>query len=100
MFGIDFEELIVLAVLAFILFGPQKLPEYAQKLGQLVARLRQASSEMTQQFQPLQKPAEPPQVFQGLTCPICKQKMAPDFTFCPKCGNHVEEEPYPQKPAG
>ena len=100
MFGIDFEELIVLAVLAFILFGPQKLPEYAQKLGHLVARLRQASSEMTQQFQPLQNPVEPPQIFQGLTCPHCQQKIAPEFTYCPKCGHHLKEETAPPTPAG
>ena len=61
MFGINLEELIVLAVLAFILFGPQKLPEYAEKLGRLVAKLRQASTEVTQQFQnPYQYPPDPP----------------------------------------
>ncbi len=35
MCGIDFETLIILAVLAFILFGPEKLPEYAAKAGVL-----------------------------------------------------------------
>ena len=31
--GFDFETLIILAVLAFILFGPEKLPEYAAQAG-------------------------------------------------------------------
>ena len=51
MFGISFEELLVLMVLALILFGPDKLPEYAAKLGRLVSKLRQASSEVTQEIQ-------------------------------------------------
>lgn len=51
MFGIDFEALLLLAVLAFILFGPQKLPEYAAKLGCLMAKLKQATAELNEQCQ-------------------------------------------------
>ena len=58
--GIDFETLIILAVLAFILFGPEKLPEFAATLGRFVAKLRQATSEMSRQYQnPFQYPQEP-----------------------------------------
>jgi Sec-independent protein translocase protein TatA len=112
MFGINLEELIVLAVLAFILFGPQKLPEYAAKLGRLVAKLRAASTEVTQQFQnPFQYPPEPGQQKPTeptpyyATCPACHQTIGPDFTFCPNCGHRVKAEsspappPEPPKPA-
>ena len=51
MFGMDFEALVLLAVLAFILFGPEKLPEYAAKAGYYLAKLRQATTELTQQAQ-------------------------------------------------
>ena len=60
--GIDLETLIILAVLAFILFGPEKLPEYAATLGRFVAKMRQATSEMTRQYQnqnPFEYPPEP-----------------------------------------
>ena len=61
MFGIDFETLILLAVLAFILFGPEKLPEYAGKLGYYLAKLKAASAELTQQAQAsFNNPLEPP----------------------------------------
>ena len=50
MFGIDFETLIILAILAFILFGPEKLPEYAAKLGYYIAKLREASSDLTREY--------------------------------------------------
>ncbi|HEX9882347.1 MAG TPA: twin-arginine translocase TatA/TatE family subunit [Desulfobaccales bacterium] len=107
MFGISLEELIVLAVLAFILFGPQKLPEYAEKLGRLVAKLRQASSELTREVQnPFQYPPEPgqstPQVTGYPTCSSCHRVIGPDFTFCPHCGHRLKEEPAasasPQQP--
>jgi Sec-independent protein translocase protein TatA len=107
MFGISLEELIVLAVLAFILFGPQKLPEYAEKLGRLVAKLRQASADLTREVQnPFQYPPEPglptPQVTDYPTCPSCHRTIGPDFTFCPHCGHRLKEEPAtlasPQQP--
>lgn len=107
MFGISLEELIVLAVLAFILFGPQKLPEYAEKLGRLVAKLRQASAELTREVQnPFQYPPEPgqstPRVTGYATCPSCHRATGPDFTFCPDCGHRLKEEPAasasPQQP--
>jgi TatA/E family protein of Tat protein translocase len=103
-FGISFEELIVLLVLAFILFGPQKLPEYAEKLGRLVAKLRQASTELsqqcsewTQQTNPLKNPAEPPPLLRDATCPQCHQKLDLDFTFCPYCGRRLKDSPGPQQ---
>jgi Sec-independent protein translocase protein TatA/RNA polymerase subunit RPABC4/transcription elongation factor Spt4 len=106
MFGINLEELIVLAVLAFILFGPQKLPEYAEKLGRLVAKLRAASTEVTQQFQnPFQYPPEPglPQQPspnpEHTTCPSCFQTVGREFKFCPGCGRRLEEEKSAPEPS-
>jgi sec-independent protein translocase protein TatA len=96
-FGISFEELIVLLVLALILFGPDKLPEYAGKIGRLVAKLRQVSAELTQQCQQTLNPYQPPQSFRELTCPQCAQKLAADFTFCPHCGHRLKETPGPEK---
>jgi Sec-independent protein translocase protein TatA len=103
---IDFETLLILAVLAFILFGPEKLPQYAEKLGRLIAKVRAASSEVTTQFQnPFQYPPEPKQsdppdqlippkrALGYITCPACQQTIGGSFTFCPHCGRRVNEEP-------
>ncbi len=109
MFGIDFEALILLALLAFILFGPEKLPEYAGKLGYYLAKLKAASAELTQQAQasfnnPLEPPPPSPAIGQpeaappaqaGVyerTCPVCAQLVSHDFQFCPKCGAHLKAE--------
>jgi Sec-independent protein translocase protein TatA len=105
----DFETLLILAVIAFILFGPEKLPEYAEKLGRLIAKVRAAGSEVTQQFQtPWQYPLEPgqpraesPQLpVSYILCPACQQPMGASYTFCPHCGHRVKEEPAAAAPPG
>jgi GNAT superfamily N-acetyltransferase len=105
---ISFEQLVILLLLAFVLFGPEKLPEYAEKLGRLVAKLRQASSELSKEyhssFQPPPTPAfpQPEPISPSLpevTCPQCHQQLGAEFTFCPHCGRHLNEGP-PATPAG
>ena len=103
---LSFEQLVLLLLLAFILFGPEKLPEYAEKLGRLMARLRQTSTEMTQQVQEplknlkyqLDQPLEQPKIYPAVTCPECRRKLEPYFTFCPHCGLRLKEGPYPAPP--
>ena len=100
--GLDLETLLILAVLAFILFGPEKLPEYAATLGRFVAKMRQATTEMTRQYQdqnPFRYPPEPtlPPAPES-TCPYCQQPVPLNFTFCPKCGQRVKEDHYPPPP--
>src|SRR5665811_1375519 len=102
MMGIDLETLLILAVLAFILFGPEKLPEYAAMLGKFVAKMRQATTEMTRQYQdqnPFHYPPEPtlPPAPES-TCPYCQQTVPLNFAFCPKCGQRLQEDHYPPPP--
>jgi sec-independent protein translocase protein TatB len=40
MFGLTFEKLLIIGVIAVFLLGPERLPLYAAKLGQLVRSLR------------------------------------------------------------
>jgi sec-independent protein translocase protein TatB len=40
-FGVGLPELAVIALVAFLVFGPDKLPEYARLAGRMVRQLRQ-----------------------------------------------------------
>lgn len=48
MFGIGPMELVVIVVVALLIFGPQKLPEFARTLGKGLAEFRRASNELRQ----------------------------------------------------
>ena len=40
MFGVGLTELAVIALVAILVFGPEKVPEFAKQAGQMVRRLR------------------------------------------------------------
>jgi len=44
-------EMLFLAVLALLIFGPQRLPDIARRIGRIVAELKRASSEFRNQLE-------------------------------------------------
>jgi TatA/E family protein of Tat protein translocase len=71
MFGIGFQELLVILAIALLVFGPKRLPELARSLGKGLAEFRRASTELRDQFRaedeppPARPPAAPPPVAAG-----------------------------------
>ena len=61
MFDVAFSELVVIAIVALIVIGPEKLPKVARTLGALVGRLQRyvanvkSDIEREMQFEDLQK---------------------------------------------
>jgi Tat protein translocase TatB subunit len=51
MFGIGAQELVVIAVIALIVFGPERLPELAARLAKALRDVRRLSDELTGEFQ-------------------------------------------------
>ncbi len=51
MFGMSFTELVIIAVLALILLGPDKLPEAAKQGGKLLRELKKATEDLKDQIE-------------------------------------------------
>jgi Tat protein translocase TatB subunit len=47
MFGIGGTELLIIAVVAFLFFGPDKLPEVARAIGKFMRQFKQIQDEVT-----------------------------------------------------
>ena len=45
MFGLGFSELLLIFVIAFVVFGPKRLPEIGRSLGRALAEFKKASEE-------------------------------------------------------
>jgi TatA/E family protein of Tat protein translocase len=46
MFGIGFQEMLIILVVVLIFFGPKRLPDLAKSLGKGIAEFRKASEEV------------------------------------------------------
>jgi TatA/E family protein of Tat protein translocase len=96
LFGIDFPELIVILVIALILFGPEKLPEYSQKLGQMVYKWKRAYTNLQRSVylppELTQNPYATNHYNEDL-CPKCRHRISGDFIFCPACGERLKGLP-------
>jgi TatA/E family protein of Tat protein translocase len=46
MFGIGFQEIVIILVVALIFFGPKRLPDLAKSLGKGIAEFKKASEEV------------------------------------------------------
>jgi sec-independent protein translocase protein TatA len=47
---VGFDEIIFIAIIALLLFGPDKLPEYIRELGKLYAEFKKAQRDLESEF--------------------------------------------------
>ena len=51
MFGIGYQEMFIVLVVAIVIFGPSRLPELAGQVGRWVRDFRRMSSDLTGEFE-------------------------------------------------
>jgi Tat protein translocase TatB subunit len=84
-------ELLVVAVVALLVFGPEKLPEMARNVGRTISDLRRTAQEMRDEFSTgLDDEAEPPP---RRTRPVPSEDPDDDADYV------VEDEPPGAKPS-
>ncbi|MCF8232702.1 MAG: twin-arginine translocase TatA/TatE family subunit [Bacteroidales bacterium] len=49
-FDISTGEIFIIMLVLFLVFGPQKMPEIARKIGKTINRMKQATSDLTREF--------------------------------------------------
>ena len=67
LFGTGLDEWAVLGAIAFLLFGPRRLPEIARTIGRTLEKIRRAADDFREQVAHLDDPApQPPPPMTGL----------------------------------
>ncbi|MCK5567727.1 MAG: twin-arginine translocase TatA/TatE family subunit [Actinomycetia bacterium] len=49
MFGLGWQELVIILVIALIIFGPKKLPELGKSLGQAIRGFKEGTTKATEE---------------------------------------------------
>lgn len=86
-FHIQPTDLLIIAIVALLLFGPSRLPEIGRAFGKTIKEFQSATKEATQGFsQEISKPAEEPKVEVKPTCKSCNKPIQAGAKFCTECG--------------
>ncbi len=99
MFGIGFQEMLIILVVILIIFGPKRLPDLAKSLGKGIAEFRKASDEVRKGIEDAVREEEEPKV-------PPKESAAADATEAHSLESHpadatpVDERPSDARPAG
>jgi len=90
-FGIQPWHIVTIVLVAFLIFGANKLPEAGRSLGRTLSEFRKGTKEAAEGFkEEMQKPVEGPAVpaEQAQTAfPTPAQTARPSGNFCIQCGN-------------
>jgi len=88
MFGLGYQELLVILVIVLVLFGANRLPQLARSLGSSLKEFKKGLDEA----QAKEASLSPPSADRGAStagersCGQCKSVLAADWTHCPRCG--------------
>ncbi len=98
--GIHRTELIVVAFVALLIFGPKRLPEIGRYIGKTLTEFRAGTQELSQSFReeinqtPPARPQPAATASQDASnfCTQCGKPNSPEARFCGNCGTPLAEK--------
>ncbi len=92
MFGIGTQELMVILIIVFVLFGGSKLPDLARSLGRSIKEFKKGVGDSDED-----KPSRASQstmvAASSRTCDHCQAALDVAWSHCPQCGTPVGQGP-------
>lgn len=74
--NLGFPEILVIAVISLLVFGPKKLPEMARSAGRVLHEFKRVTGELTEELKAgLDEPPAPPPVTRDV--PLTRTEMLP-----------------------
>ena len=93
MFGLGYQELLIILVIVLVLFGANRLPELAKSLGKSVKEFKKGvDTEPAEDKTPKPVPdAAVTAIAAPRTCAYCKTPLEATWSHCPRCGTTVAQ---------
>jgi len=80
-FGLGTPELIIIAVILLVLFGPKQIPKLGRMFGSTMKEVKSGIDEATKELQ-----SEGDADASNAGCTACGAELAPGAAFCNSCG--------------
>ena len=99
MFGLGYQELLLILVIVLILFGGSKLPGLAKSLGSSLTEFKKGIAGGTEEDSTSSSPRQAGATgSKPSTCAACNTVLDAEWTHCPRCGTAVAQAPAPPPP--
>ncbi len=100
MFGLGYQELLLILVIVLVLFGGSKLPDLAKSLGKSMKEFKKVIAAEPEEDSRSSSPPPSATVTSTAprTCSSCQSPMDVAWTHCPHCGTIVAPGSTPTPP--
>jgi len=91
MFGLGYQELLLILVIVLVLFGGSKLPDLAKSLGRSMKEFKKGIGAESEEESRSSTPARSATVTSTAprTCGSCQFPIDAGWAHCPRCGTSV-----------